>query len=851
MGRLRTNDQVSIKTLSATERLLHASALVAAAVAQPLFDLLATHAEMLVAHDLRPWELVALALGLGVILPLAWGLCVLAVGLLGCRAGAWAYGCGITVPGAMLALILLEKFLPLAAWLLVGLAIVAGAVLAWGALRRPELRVFLTVTASGLVVFPLFFLLRTPVSSLVFLRTVAATGPAIPATAPVVLVIFDELPLATLLGPDGGMDQHRFPHFAALAAEAHWYARTTTVAESTTYAVPAILTGRYPDRERLALAAAYPESLFTWLGGRYDMNVFEAITKLCPDTVCGGAEREGTATATARLAAVVRDLEVVYLHVLLPEALRRGLPAVTETWRDFQQRGSATGEGESASWAAAGDVRRLFEQFLANVRYEVRPVLHLIHLNLPHLPWKYLPTGQEYGPLGGRLRPPGLSGERWSGDAWLTALGWQRHILQAMYADRLLGRLVERLRQTRLYDRALVIVVADHGASFQSGLSRRRVAAANSADILAIPLLIKLPGQRQGERSERVAETVDVLPTIADVLDSPLPWAVHGRSLLTASAEERQRVLVVEREGERQRREVTLDPAAIEATRTRMASIFGRGDDPLDLYRLGPFGAMVGRRVTSFPLTTASSLEVRLRDAWTYAAVDRTSSFLPAYVTGSVAFGERPSRRLPLAVAVNGTIQAVGRTFEQPTDRWDFAGMVPASAFRDGLNQLDFYEVVGSPAAPQLSSVRRRDSSHYTLRLDAKGAPTGLEIFGERTFLPLVPGAVAGHGVMNGVMIRGWAADAETGEPASTVLLFAAERFLAAAPVGLATPARSNREDGGSIPPNAGFEVVIPYGAMADQDAALQLFAVAGERVSVLSYHDPRQRRETSTESAQ
>ena len=50
---------------------------------------------------------------------------------------------------------------------------------------------------------------------------------------------------------------------------------------------------------------------------------------------------------------------------------------------------------------------------------------------------------------------------------------WQRHLLQLGFTDRLLGRLVTRLRRAGLYDRSLLVVTADHGASFRPGDNRR------------------------------------------------------------------------------------------------------------------------------------------------------------------------------------------------------------------------------------------------------------------------------------------------------------------------------------------------------------------------------------------
>ena len=89
------------------------------------------------------------------------------------------------------------------------------------------------------------------------------------ATPPVVIAIFDQLPLISLLDADGRIDPALYPHFAALTSESTWFRNASAVAEYTSFALPAILTGNYPELGRLPVAADYPENLFTLLVGRY------------------------------------------------------------------------------------------------------------------------------------------------------------------------------------------------------------------------------------------------------------------------------------------------------------------------------------------------------------------------------------------------------------------------------------------------------------------------------------------------------------------------------------------------------------------------------------------------------
>ena len=157
----------------------------------------------------------------------------------------------------------------------------------------------------------------------------------------------------------------------------------------------------------------------------------------------------------------------------------------------------------------------------------------------------------EVPPLGARVRLHGMDGwlasEHWDDDPWPVLQGYQRHLLQLEYTDRQLGRLLRRLERRGLWDRALVVVVADHGVSFRAGEGRRPVTADNLADIVNVPMFVKLPGQRRGRVDDR-PRAVDLLPTIAEVLGIRLPWETDGTSLLAAPVE--RDVLVDLRGGE-------------------------------------------------------------------------------------------------------------------------------------------------------------------------------------------------------------------------------------------------------------------------------------------------------------
>jgi hypothetical protein len=156
-----------------------------------------------------------------------------------------------------------------------------------------------------------------------------------------------------------------------------------------------------------------------------------------------------------------------------------------------------------------------------------KPPLLFVHSTLPHGPWRYLPDGRTYEL--DHHGYPGLGKDDWTGPQWQVDQSFARHVLQTQYADRLLGRLLDALQSHDVFDPAVIVVAADHGASFTTGQPRRPINAANAGAIAPVPFFVKQPGQKRGAVSERAVRTIDVLPTIAKAAGVRLPWKADGK----------------------------------------------------------------------------------------------------------------------------------------------------------------------------------------------------------------------------------------------------------------------------------------------------------------------------------
>jgi hypothetical protein len=176
-------------------------------------------------------------------------------------------------------------------------------------------------------------------------------------------------------------------------------------------------------------------------------------------------------------------------------------------------------------------------------------------------------------------------------------------------------------------------------------------------EVAWVPLLVKEPGQRQGRISDANVVTVDILPTIADVLDVDIPWEIDGVFALGEGRDDDAKPFHgtdVNAFGVDSLDPIQLDPGAgwRSVTNAAVDRFLSHGTGVERFWRLGPQADLVGTDVGGAGLTPVDAI---LRDAARYDLSDEPAS-VPALVRLGVAddlLGEQ------LAVAVNGVVGAV------------------------------------------------------------------------------------------------------------------------------------------------------------------------------------------------
>ncbi|HXT19998.1 MAG TPA: sulfatase, partial [Thermoanaerobaculia bacterium] len=365
----------------------------------------------------------------------------------------------------------------------------------------------------------------------------------------VVVVLVDTL-RADHLGAYG-YDRPTSPRFDALAAESYLFTDARAQAPCTYPSVNSLLTSRYPAR-----FLGQPDGA---LG--------------IPPNIPSLAEMlaaQGFTTAAVSASPVVRKSPSRFNP---HGGFDRGFARFDESclWRDAA---CVTGRG---LWMS----ERLREPFFLYLHYldphgpyaPPAPFRKQLRMSRTREPWALrgnpnpLARALEGGAAEGGVAGGGAAGGGAAGGGAATggattdgattggeggAFHWARHDVRFLaglydgeiaFFDSQLGALVDRLREKKLMERTIFVVLSDHGEAFLEHGGVKHCRTVYDEEIKT-PLLVRLPRQRHGERLAGPADNLDLVPTLVDLLGLPVDGqGFEGRSLLPrlngAAAEDR------------------------------------------------------------------------------------------------------------------------------------------------------------------------------------------------------------------------------------------------------------------------------------------------------------------------
>lgn len=645
--------------------------LVSFAVTQPVLWAVGENPVFLVAHDVAGMGVVWFALG-ALLVPSA-ALVVMDL-LCGLLPDLWGEVASASLRGTLIALALVPTLIhavdppPVVS---IGLLVVASVVATLLWLRSRFMSRLVGVLWFAPLVFVLFFVVASGARALAFGSEVpTATSVGAGSDTSVVWLIFDQLPLSLLVDETGEIVEERYPNFARLARESTWFAGAATVSSSTAVDVPAALSGMVPDLEALPVVSDAPNNLFTLLGRTHRVHAWETFTQLCPDSVCREEETGPTPSVSA-------DTWVLTVRKLFGDRLSDHLvPSIDEGWAGFGSLEpiDITIEGEGTSiealhaLRARGDDRARIDEFVSSVESSRGPSVNYLHLEKPHEPLLFLPDGRTYG------RCECFTTDevgRWPQTA-MTTQRLQAYLLQTIYADTILGRVLDALDASGERDDTILVVMSDHGASLLPGTQNRVLTKSSADDILPVPVFIRVPGRPEGVRDDRQVQITSILPTVLDALG--VDWQamdLDGVSLFDPEARIPEPVVLGRfiNWGPTDRAEPSRSPVV-----AWIRDLFPDVGNP---YVFGPGASLVGTSIADTSIEESSA--GALLETPTVLAGRVARHHVPAQVNGEITGIDE---EIDVVVAVDDIVVGSGWAFFE--DHWRISIMIDPELLDDG-----------------------------------------------------------------------------------------------------------------------------------------------------------------------
>lgn len=737
----------------------------AVAFTWPLLDLYGKNPEVFVANRTSTAEIFLFGFGVAILVPaVCWAILAVA-NLIGGRAPSLAYNALVTIMALATGLVVSRQMAPDSTLLAILTALAITAFVVWVV---HTLDTVFIVAAVALPVLLFMFLGTSATASLIWSEPEEVEGATtIGSPSNIVMLQLDEFPVASIMESDGSVNENLFPNFARLAEEGSWYRNAFSTSIATTQSVPAIVTGLLGETGTSPSYVDHPDNLFTMLGESYDMHVIEWVAELCPEETCP----EYAGRAPARFTNLLRDVGVVFGHLTLPTGLRDALPSIDNSWKGFlgqTDRPEGTGvdipdlpvppDPQRAGWVSW--VQRLIN----GIEADTPPTLSYAHLQAPHVPWVVNPSGTQYVRPEEYTEVEGVEGDgRWGPDARAAVLGFQRHLYQLGFLDTMIGRLLDHLDETGTWDDTMIVVIADHGASFVPGEHRRWPYENNRDDLYRIPLFIKYPGQAAGETVDTPAFGFDVLPTIVDALDADVDWEFDGVSLLRLSEDRPHEPLrwCCNASG------VSTDLEILFEQVRRNHEWVPDQTNWLGIAEVGPHGDLVGTSTDDLEITATHAFAWSLDLGKDLGEVDLSSGMVQTLVKGRLEADRAPGSA-ELVIAVNDVVAGVARLTRDSATGGSIEGLLAEELVMDGGNDVEILLSDGN------GGWLAGESDVLTVELVA-GDGHVLDVGPEGSRRVQIDGVTP---LDDGWELKGWAADVSRKEIPDTIYVFVGDTLL-------------------------------------------------------------------------
>lgn len=620
--------------------------------------------------------------------------------------------------------------------------------------RFDAIRFFFRIFAAASFLVPLSFLVFGPTFNLLKAPDTIESGfeSRVELSAPLIVVIFDELSLPTLLNSNGEIDARLFPSFSRLAGMSTWFRNATVNFSSTERSLPSLLTGTFKSGELADTSYKQnPNNLFTLVHAPDGVLAAEPVTNLCPPEICEVLPKKRLEQARQ----VFGDFWLIYQNIMVPDRYASRIAPIPMR---FQNLASEIPE-KSVSEFEVNDFSKTGARLNKWFR-ERNESLVFLHFLLPHAPYIMNPDGSMY------MTERSYKMIGWIPDqhAWdegaqfYIAQAFQRHLLQTMYVDKVLGEILDSLESMGLLEESLLVVTADHGVAFKPGAKRRsdELSSAVIAENIAVPFFWKSPGQTTGSIQYRNCELVDFLPTLLEELGGPgNRTGLDGISLF--SSEERPEKVF---NGSKYPKDLWQEVLKARERLFGMISL-EQNNDGTFFPRPAKYNALFGLQIANAPLEDTVA---EVDNALIFSELNRVGKIqatFPNYVTGSLAANSDIDA---VGIAINGLIRDVAEVYIGENGRPRFSSVFNPSVLKRGENALDFVGMRKTPTGQMSLSLLRPGGQSFRLDQDILVDSSGKPLRKDQERLAGVIKSIRGD-IPGVVRIRGWMGDRHNWKP--------------------------------------------------------------------------------------
>lgn len=494
-------------------------------------------------------------------------------------------------------------------------------------------------------------------------------------------IILDEFPLAPLLDKNGEINKARFPGFAELASVSTWYRNNVAASNFTHQAVPAMLASVHPSPQGAPFLSEYPKNIFTLFGGKTQVSAVEPVTSLCPIRVCPQKGQATTAFSVDKLQSFFRDASYVYGQRVFPPILRKRIPSVEGAWGGFGAVANKFREQYSNGAMSQPDaVIKAVNAYSVNQSQEVS----VVHALLPHAPWRLTPD-LRVAPLSSSISTINPDSDEVVRDTYQTFL------YQVGAADKVISQVLKSLRSSKKWQNTLLVVTADHGISFIPGMPQRHTDFTEPqqvADVYRIPTFVKYPSQSTGIISDCNTSTLDLLPTIVDVLKTQTSWKFVGESLATECPIREDRE-VISATGELS----ALDGGFEEVIQRseHYGNIVARDGPIKNVAAVGESAALIGKGISAKKVNTqVLSWKTDQKKQLMNVAGGR-GTFVPSLLTGSVVIANRLDIGTEGIIVVDGVAAGVVGELSGATGPTKFTSILDYTTVSKGAHVVELF----------------------------------------------------------------------------------------------------------------------------------------------------------------